>query len=190
MPEDEFRETVGNGGRMFYAGLPVYETRKRMFLASKVACAGIVLLLLTTGISGTRPTPITSRPDLGNEVPALADPKDVNKVQQILQDEERYRGKVDGVLGLRTRASIRGFQKAENLPVTGELDVQTADKLAERIAATYMGKQVEITVREEKGYETPLDKPSAGIKGSNRARRTSKTPGMSVKKSAPTVPPA
>jgi hypothetical protein len=179
MPEDEFRETVGNCGRMFYAGLPVYETRKRMFLASKVACAGIVLLLLTTGISGTRPTPITSRPDLGNEVPALADPKDVNKMQQILQDEGRYRGKVDGVLGLRTRASIRGFQKAENLPVTGELDVQTADKLG-----------VRPEVREEKGYETPLDKPSAGIKGSNRARRTSKTPRMSVKKSAPTVPPA
>jgi hypothetical protein len=78
MPEDEFRETAGNCGLMFYAGLPAHETRKKMFLGSKVACAGIVLLLLTTGISGTRPTPITSSPDLGNEVPALADPKDVN----------------------------------------------------------------------------------------------------------------
>ena len=150
-----------------------------MFYASKIVCSGIVLLLMTPWISGPRRRPATSRPAPSNEAPAVADSKDVNRMQQILQDEGRYRGKVDGVLGLRTRASIRGFQKAENLPVTGELDVQTAGKLG-----------VRPEVREEKGYETPLDKPSAGIKGSNRSRRTSKTPRMAVKKSAPTVPPA
>lgn len=120
-----------------------------MTLASKLVCAGIVLLLLTMGISGVRPTPVTSRPDLTNELPPVADTDNINKVQQILQDGGHYRGKVDGVVGLRTRASIRGFQKLENLPVTGELDVQTAGKLG-----------VRPEVREATGYETPLNKPS------------------------------
>jgi len=142
-----------------------------MFLASKVGCAGIVLLLLTTGISGPRPAPVTSRLDLSNGVPVVAYPKDVNRMQQILQDEGHYRGKVDGVLGLRTRASIRGFQKAENLPVTGQLDVQTASKLG-----------VRPEVREATGYESRLDKPSAGIKWANGSRRTSRTPRKPLKK--------
>ena len=162
-----------------------------MFLASKAAWAGIVFILLATGISGPRPAPPASGANLSKskEVPVDGHRDDVNrndvnrndvkKMQQTLQGKGHYRGEVDGVFGLRTRASIRGFQKAENLPVTGELDVQTAGKLG-----------VRPEVREEKGYETPLDKPSAGIKGSNRSRRTSKTPRMAVKKSAPTVPPA
>jgi peptidoglycan hydrolase-like protein with peptidoglycan-binding domain len=156
-----------------------------MTLASKVVCAGIaVLLLLTMGISGARPTPVTSRPDLTNEVPPVADTNNTStnntsKMQQILQDEGHYRGKVDGVVGLRTRASIRGFQKVENLPVTGELDVQTAGKLG-----------VRPEVREAKGYETPLDKPSAGVKLSDRSRRRSNTPRMPVRKLASTVPPS
>jgi len=100
-------------------------------------------------------------------------------MQQILQDEGRYRGRVDGVVGLRTRASIRGFQKAENLPITGELDLQTAGKLG-----------VRPEFREAKGFETPLDKPSAGIKRSDRSRRASKRQRIPVKESASTLPPA
>ena len=50
-------------------------------------------------------------------------------MQETLRDKGHYRGKIDGVFGLRTRASIRGYQKAENLPVTGQLDTPTAGKL-------------------------------------------------------------
>jgi peptidoglycan hydrolase-like protein with peptidoglycan-binding domain len=151
-----------------------------MAKASRLLCAGIVvLLLLTMGISGARPTPVTSKPDLANQVPPVADANNINKMQQILQHEGHYRGKVDGVLGLRTRESIRRFQKVENLPVTGELDALTAGKLG-----------VRPEVREATDYETPLDKPSAGVKWPDRSRRTSNTPRMPVKKLAPTVPPS
>ncbi len=150
-----------------------------MFFASKVICSGIVFVLMTPWISGPRPTPVASRPDLSNDVPPVADTNNTIELQQILQDEGRYRGRIDGVAGLRTRASIRGFQKAENLPITGELDVHTAGKL---------GLRPEF--REAKGYETSLDKPSAGIKWSNRSRRTSKTQRMPAEKSASTLPPA
>ncbi|MFZ0298825.1 MAG: peptidoglycan-binding domain-containing protein [Candidatus Sulfotelmatobacter sp.] len=150
-----------------------------MFLAGKATSAAIVFLLLATGISGPRPTPLVSGSDLSQEVPAVAHPNDVKKMQQTLLDQGQYRGEVDGVFGLRTRASIRGFQKAENLPATGQLDAQTAGKLG-----------VTPEVREETGYETPQDKPSAGIKWTKGSRRASKTLRKPIKRLARTVPPA
>jgi peptidoglycan hydrolase-like protein with peptidoglycan-binding domain len=150
-----------------------------MILAAKAASAAIVFLLLATSISGPRPSPLVSGRDLSKEVPAVWYGNDVKKMQQTLQDKGQYRGEVDGVFGLRTRASIRGFQKAENLPVTGQLDAQTAGKLG-----------VTPEVREETGYETPQDKPSAGIKWTKGSRRTSKTLRKPVKRLARTVPPA
>ena len=150
-----------------------------MFLAGKATSAAIVFLLLATGISGPRPTPLVFGSNFSQEVPAVAHPNDVKKIQQTLQDQGQYRGKVDGVFGLRTRASIRGFQKAENLPATGQLDTQTAGKLG-----------VRPEVREETGYQIPQDKPSAGIKWTKGSRRTSKTLRKPIKRLARTVPPA
>ena len=135
-----------------------------MLLASKVAWAGIVFLLLATGISGPRTMPLTSGVDISNAGPAVPHPNDVMSMQQTLLDKGHYRGKVDGVFGLRTRASIRAYQKAENLPITGQLDTQTAGKLGVRPAG-----------REETGYETTAGKPSAGIKWAKGSGRTSKT---------------
>ena len=142
-----------------------------MLLAGKAVGAGITFLLLTIGTSGTRPTTFPSGPSLSQGVPRWEFPNDVRKMQQTLQDKGHYRGEVDGVFGLRTRASIRGFQKAEHLPVTGQLDASTAAKLA-----------VRLEVREEGGYETAQAKPSAGIKWSPGSGRTSKTLRKPVKR--------
>jgi peptidoglycan hydrolase-like protein with peptidoglycan-binding domain len=135
-----------------------------MFLASKIAWAGCVFLLLATGISGPRPRPSTTGVDLRKEAPAVPHPNDVNRMQQALLDKGYYRGKVDGVIGLRTRAGIRAYQKAENLPLTDRLDKKTAVRLG-----------VSPEVREQTGYEIAPDKPSAGTtwtKGSGRTRKT------------------
>jgi len=139
-----------------------------MFLASKVAWAGIVFLLLATGISGPRPTLSTSGVDLSKELPAVPHPNDVMSMQQTLLDKGHYRGRVDGVFGLRTRASIRAYQKAESLPVTGHLDKETAGRLG-------IGPEV----RQETRFVTTQDKPPAGTKwakGSGPARKTPQTP--------------
>jgi peptidoglycan hydrolase-like protein with peptidoglycan-binding domain len=85
-------------------------------------------------------------------------------MQQNLQDRGHYHGKIDGVFGLRTRASIREFQKAENLIVTGQLDAQTARRLGVRPEN-----------RPDTGYDTTQDKPSAGIDWAGGSRRSSKT---------------
>jgi peptidoglycan hydrolase-like protein with peptidoglycan-binding domain len=141
-----------------------------MLLAGKAAWAGIVFILLTSGISGPRPTPLASGANLSEEVPAVGNRNDVRKMQQTLQGKGHYRGEVDGVFGLRTRASIRGFQKAENLPVTGQLDTQTAGKLGVRPEG-----------REETGVEATKGKPSAGIKWAKGSGRTSKPLRKAVK---------
>jgi peptidoglycan hydrolase-like protein with peptidoglycan-binding domain len=135
-----------------------------MFLASKVVLAGIVFLLLAIGISGPSPVPLTSGADLGKEGPAVPHPNDVRSIQQTLLDQGHYRGKVDGAFGLRTRTGIRAYQKAEKLPVTGQLDKETAGRLG-------VGPEV----RHETRFVTMQDKPPAGTKwtkGSGRARKT------------------
>jgi peptidoglycan hydrolase-like protein with peptidoglycan-binding domain len=135
-----------------------------MFLASKAACAGIVFLLLATGISAPHPTPIASDPNLRNEVPAVGHGNDVRKMQQTLRDQGHYRGDIDGVFGLRTQAGIRGFQKAENLPATGQLDSQTAGKLG-----------VTPEDRDKTGSQSAQAKPSAAIQRVRISHRTRKT---------------
>jgi len=152
-----------------------------MFSAAKIACSGIVFLLMAPWISGPCQTPLQARTTVSSGVPGGAPSNDitldVNKVQQILQDKGHYRGNIDGVFGLRTRASIRGFQKAENLPVTGDLDVQTAGKLG-----------VRPDVRAARDYETSQNKPSAGTKRATGSRRFNPLR-KRVMKSALTVPP-
>ena len=151
-----------------------------MLLAGKVACTGIAFLLLAIGISGPRSTPLASGPKLSAEGRGIANPDNVIRMQQTLQDKGCYHGKLDGVFGLRTRASIRTYQKAENLPVTGQLDTQTAAKLG-----------VTAEIRDENDYETTQAKPSAGVKWAHGSGRRSKLPRKTVTRSGTgTVPPA
>ena len=128
-----------------------------MLLVSKAAWAGIVfIILLTTGISGPRRTTLASGAHDSEEVP-LAGQANVHTIQEALRNKGHYRGKIDGVIGLRTRASVRAYQKSENLRVTGQLDTQTATKLGVRPEG-----------REQTGYEASQGKPSAGIKSAGR----------------------
>jgi peptidoglycan hydrolase-like protein with peptidoglycan-binding domain len=92
------------------------------------------------------------------------------KMQETPWGKEHYRGQVEGVFGLRSRASIRAFQKAENLPVAGQLDAQTAGKLGVRPEG-----------REKTGNETTKGKPSAGITWAKGSGRKSKPLGKAVK---------
>ncbi len=48
--------------------------------------------------------------------------KAITNVQLILNKNGFDAGPADGVLGDRTRAAIRAFQKANGLPETGEID--------------------------------------------------------------------
>jgi peptidoglycan hydrolase-like protein with peptidoglycan-binding domain len=141
-----------------------------MFFASKIGWAGIAFTLLTTGMLVHGFPRSAAGSDSNKEEVAAVHQSGIRKMQETLRNKGHYRGKVDGVFGLRTRASIRAYQKAENLPVTGQLDTQTAGKLG-----------VKPEGRQETGYETTKGKPSAGIKWAKGSGRTSKTLRQAVK---------
>jgi len=158
--------------------LPVRNRGEEMVLVSKAALSGIVFLLMTMGISEPRSTVVPSA-NFNKGLLAVEDRNDVKKLQETLRDNGHYRGGVDGILGLRTRASIRAYQTAENLPVTGELDADTAGKLGVRPQGY-----------ENTRYEAAQGKPSAGVKWDRGSRRTSNTLRNTVKRSNLALPPA
>lgn len=54
---------------------------------------------------------------------------EVRDVQQKLQADNLYSGKIDGLLGPQTRRAIADYQKQNGLRVTANLDRQTRDSL-------------------------------------------------------------
>jgi peptidoglycan hydrolase-like protein with peptidoglycan-binding domain len=150
-----------------------------MFLASKIEWAGIVFTLLTTGMLVQGFPQSAAASDSQQEgVGAFVMKNEITKLQETLREKGHYRGKVDGVFGLRTRASIRAYQKAENLPITGQIDTRTADGLGVRPESNWDNSQsAERKVKQgsdRTGSEVESGKPSANIKWINGSRRTSK----------------
>src|SRR5579864_2856697 len=84
-----------------------------MLQASKTVEAGIFFALLISGMF------MASRPLFGvgsessEQALALVRQNEVKTLQQALRDEGHYRRRVEGVIGLRTRASVRAFQNAD-----------------------------------------------------------------------------
>jgi peptidoglycan hydrolase-like protein with peptidoglycan-binding domain len=58
-----------------------------------------------------------------------ADAEQVRSIQKALQEKGMDPGPIDGVMGPRTEAALRAYQKDQKLPETGQLDSQTREKL-------------------------------------------------------------
>jgi peptidoglycan hydrolase-like protein with peptidoglycan-binding domain len=134
---------------------------------------------LVLGILGLSNAPIASAGNL--------DKDDIEKVQKSLNDKGFHPGKVDGVLGSRTRAGIREYQKSENLPVTGRLDAETAGKLGvgpESIGGRFKGAGSEVAEgTKEAGHEMHGGKPlAAGKEFGKGIGRAGEDVGKGVKK--------
>lgn len=89
---------------------------------SKTVCTRAVFTVLVALILGLCFVPRASALDHG----------DTKKVQETLHDKGFYNGPVDGIMGHQTREAIRQYQKSEDMPVTGQLDGKTAEKLGVR----------------------------------------------------------
>ena len=150
-----------------------------MVLASKVVWAGITLTLLTTGMLVRGFPGSTAALDSDKKgVAAFVVKDEVRKMQETLRNKGHYQGEVDGVFGLRTRASIRAYQKAENLPITGQVDTRTADRLGVRPESRWSnstGAGRQVGRGSNQAGERKKDKPSAGIPwAEGGARKTSR----------------
>jgi peptidoglycan hydrolase-like protein with peptidoglycan-binding domain len=151
-----------------------------MFLPSKIEWAGVAFTLLTTGMLVPGFPRSAAAADSHQEgAGAFVMKNEITKMQETLRDKGHYRGKVDGVFGLRTRASIRAYQKAERLPISGLVDIRTADGLGVRPESTWNNSQSAGRdaghSSDRTGGEVERGKPSANINWTNGSRRTSKT---------------
>jgi lipid-binding SYLF domain-containing protein len=57
---------------------------------------------------------------------------EIKKAQEALQAKGYYTGRIDGIIGPKTRQAIRDYQASEKIQVTGFLDAETASRLGVR----------------------------------------------------------
>jgi len=71
-----------------------------------------------------------------DKVAAKMDRAQVRNAQQALKSEGHDPGPIDGVMGPRTTAAVRAYQKAAGLQETGQLDQATMNRLGARGSAS------------------------------------------------------
>ncbi|HZS82044.1 MAG TPA: peptidoglycan-binding protein [Stellaceae bacterium] len=69
------------------------------------------------------------------QAPSNLSPETIKAVQTSLHQDGYYNGRIDGIIGPKTRAGIAEYQKSKNRPQTGELDTATLNELAPRTVA-------------------------------------------------------
>jgi peptidoglycan hydrolase-like protein with peptidoglycan-binding domain len=158
-----------------------------MLQNTKMVWARVIFAFLVTGMLGLNLTSLASAADPGEQNPAVLDPQDIKKVQESLRDKGYYSGQVDGVFGPRTREGIRQYQKSENVPVTGNLDAETAGRLGvgpESVGGSFKGAGQEIVEGgKEAGHEMKEGKPiAAGKEMGKGIGRAGEDVGEGVKK--------
>ena len=103
---------------------------------------GFLVLLSTFALSCSSTSPRTN-PPVPEPLPEAKEPEPpvvvsplppqpdpvVRQIQGVLQERGYKPGPLDGVLGKKTRAALRRFQKDHNLSVTGEIDTDTKTRL-------------------------------------------------------------
>ena len=118
--------------------------------------------------AGNMTVALTSRaaseasPSASPATSVLSPTGDIAAAQQRLKDRGYYAGPVDGVMGPRTAAALRAYQRDHGLSATGQLDSQTASALSETTNATVMTPAVDVRTAQrqlkERGYYAgPVD---------------------------------
>jgi len=77
--------------------------------------------------------PDPTAPQAGGDIPArdaqTQRPPFVREAQRALRDLGYHPGPIDGTFGPQTRSALEKYQLAEKLPVTGQLDAETMERL-------------------------------------------------------------
>jgi peptidoglycan hydrolase-like protein with peptidoglycan-binding domain len=105
----------------------------------------------------------------------------VKAVQQALKDKGHDPGDVDGVMGPKTQAALRDFQKKEGLKETGRLDTETMAKLGVEAKTSSAGGST------SGGSSSPSASPATG---SGSAGGSTSPSGAGASGSAPSSSPS
>lgn len=93
-----------------------------------LATASVIALGASLSLAGITPAVAWSQSGMHSRMSHVSQ-ADVRDVQQKLQADNLYQGKIDGMLGAQTRRAIAEYQKQNGLRVTANLDRQTRDSL-------------------------------------------------------------
>lgn len=93
-----------------------------------LATAAVIALGAGLSVAGTNPADAWSQSGMHSRMTHVSR-ADIRDIQQKLQADNLYKGKIDGMLGRQTRRAIAGYQKQNGLRVTANLDRQTRDSL-------------------------------------------------------------
>lgn len=85
-------------------------------------------LILSLALPGWAAEEKKAAPTKGEKAPGKGG-EDTKKLQEALKAKGHDPGPIDGIMGRKTGVALKAFQKARGLKETGELDVQTAEKL-------------------------------------------------------------
>jgi peptidoglycan endopeptidase LytE len=97
----------------------------------------------------------------------------IREVQQALEGKGYDVGKIDGEFGSKTERALRKFQKAQRLPVTGQIDRATLARLRDQIRA------VQRALR-RKGYDIKTIDGTFGEKTERALRKFQKAQNLPV----------
>lgn len=78
---------------------------------------------------GPDPAPPSAGGRAPSKDPQPQRPPFVLEAQRALRDLGYHPGPIDGMFGPHTRMALEKYQLAEKLPVTGQLDAETIDRL-------------------------------------------------------------
>jgi peptidoglycan hydrolase-like protein with peptidoglycan-binding domain len=93
-----------------------------------LATAAVIALGAGLSVAGTTPADAWSQSGMHSRMTHVSR-ADVRDIQQKLQADNLYQGKIDGKLGRQSRRAIAEYQKQNGLRVTANLDRQTKDSL-------------------------------------------------------------
>lgn len=145
-----------------------------------------LLAFVAFGVTGPRLGGRLLPASPGRQQTAVLHKDDIKKVQETLRDKGYYSGPIDGIMGPRSRAALRQYQKSENLPVTGHFDTKTADKLGvgpESVGENFEGAGKAVAQGSKgMGHEIKKGKPvAAGKEFGKGLGRGGKKVGKAVK---------
>ncbi len=86
-------------------------------------------LVKTVAAPPVTPLVVSRTNEIASEVFPVRPVQNIFEAQVALARQGISAGSIDGMIGSQTRAALRAFQQSEKLPVTGELDPATKDKL-------------------------------------------------------------
>jgi localization factor PodJL len=98
-------------------------------IATGVSAVVIALALASPGWTASETKGASAKEEKAESKALTKGSEEIRKVQEALKDKGEDPGAIDGMMGKKTRAAIRAFQKTNGIKVTGTVDDQTAEKL-------------------------------------------------------------